>query len=53
MNSNEGHYGLYEQDEYDPLDDPHREQLFVDSFWDFSETEETAEARQILPLEFS
>ena len=30
-------YDLYEVDEYDPLHDPEREQLFNDKFWTFSE----------------
>ena len=33
---NEGHFDLYETEEYDPLDDVHREQGFTDLFWTFS-----------------
>ena len=37
MNANNGHYGLYEEEEFDPLDDMNREQLFNDHFWSYSE----------------
>ena len=32
---NTGHYDLYEVEEYDPLDDIHREQGFIDLFWTY------------------
>ena len=37
MNANEGHYKLYEEEEFDPLNDLNREQLFNDQFWSYSD----------------
>ena len=35
MNNEIYPHDLYEVDEYDPLHDPEREQLFNDPFWNF------------------
>ena len=49
INYTENHFDLYENDEYDPLDDPGREQLFNDKFWTFPEATIEDLARQASP----